>query len=64
MAYSAEVIQKARSRLAEAKAQRESENLRRLSQAYQAVPRLKQIDWSCAAPWPRQPGRCSAPVAT
>lgn len=44
MAYSAEVIQKARSRLAEAKAQRESENLRRLSQAYQAVPRLKQID--------------------
>lgn len=44
MAYSAEVIQKARSRLAEAKAQRESENLRRLTQAYQAVPRLKQID--------------------
>ena len=44
MAYSVEVIQKARQRLAEAKAQQESENLRRLSQAYQQVPRLKEID--------------------
>lgn len=44
MAYSAEVVQRARARLAEAKADRESENLQHLAQAYAQVPRLKQID--------------------
>lgn len=44
MAYRGEVIQKARDRLAQAKADRESENLRHLNEAYRQVPRLKQID--------------------
>ena len=44
MAYSAEVVQRARERLAQAKADRESENLRHLAEAYRRVPRLKEID--------------------
>lgn len=44
MAYSAEVVQRARERLARTKADRESEQLRHLSDAYRQVPRLKQID--------------------
>ncbi|MBQ7415949.1 MAG: ATP-binding protein [Oscillospiraceae bacterium] len=44
MAYSAEVVQRARDRLAQAKADRESENLRHLTEAYRRVPRLKEID--------------------
>ena len=42
MAYSTEVVQRARERLAQAKADRESENLRHLSEAYRRVPRLKE----------------------
>ena len=45
MGYSAEVMQRARQRLANAKADRESENLRHRDEAYARVPRLKQIDW-------------------
>jgi DNA replication protein DnaC len=44
MAYSTEVVIKARERLAQAKADREAENQRHLIDAYQRVPRLKQID--------------------
>ena len=44
MAYSTEVVQRARDRLARAKADRESENLRHLTEAYRRVPRLKDID--------------------
>ena len=44
MAYSAEVIRRARVRLAAAKADRESENQQHLYEAYQKLPRLKQID--------------------
>ena len=44
MAYSKEVLQRARQRLESAKADRESENLQRLQQAYEQLPRLKEID--------------------
>ena len=44
MGYSAEVIQRARARLAEAKADRESENQQHLYTAYEQVPRLREID--------------------
>ena len=44
MAYSTEVVIRARERLAQAKADRESENQRHLADAYRRVPRLKQID--------------------
>ena len=44
MAYSTEVVLKARERLAQAKADRESENQRHLLDAYRRIPRLKQID--------------------
>ncbi len=44
MAYSAEVVRRARERLAREKADRESENLRRQAEVYQKVPRLRQID--------------------
>ena len=44
MGYSAEVIRRARARLAEAKADRESENQQHLHEAYKKVPRLKEID--------------------
>ncbi len=45
MGYSAEVIKRARERLAQAKADRESENRQHLQQAYEQVPRLRQIDF-------------------
>lgn len=44
MAYSTEVVQRARERLAQARADRESENLRHLTEAYRRLPRLKEID--------------------
>ena len=44
MAYSAEVMARARARLAEARADRESENREHLQQAYRKVPRLQEID--------------------
>ncbi len=44
MGYSAEVVQRARARLAQAKADRENEELRRLMDAYQRLPRLREID--------------------
>ncbi len=44
MAYSKEVLQRARQRLESAKADRDSENRQRLQSAYEQVPRLKEID--------------------
>ena len=44
MAYSAEVIQRARERLAQAREDRESENRQHLAEAYARVPRLREID--------------------
>ena len=44
MAYSAEVMARARARLAEAKADRESENREHLQTAYKKVPRILEID--------------------
>ena len=44
MAYSAEVVKRARARLAQAKADRESENNQHLAEAYARLPRLRQID--------------------
>ena len=44
MAYSQEVVKRAKARLAQEKADRESENLQHLQQAYERVPRLRQID--------------------
>lgn len=44
MAYSAEVMARARERLAQAKADRESENRQHLHQAYEKLPRLQEID--------------------
>ena len=44
MAYSAEVLRRARARLAMAKEDRESENREHLQQAYAQVPRLREID--------------------
>ena len=44
MGYSKEVIQRARARLEQAKAERESENQRNLAIAYVREPRLKEID--------------------
>ena len=44
MAYSNEIVRRARQRLAEAKADRESENQAHLTEAYQRLPRLKEID--------------------
>ena len=44
MGYSSEVMQRARARLAAAKADRESENQQHLAQAYATVPRLREID--------------------
>ena len=42
--YSAEVMSRARARLAEAKADREAENREHLQTAYAQVPRLREID--------------------
>ena len=44
MAYSAEVVARARARLAEAREDRESENRQHLQEAYEQVPRIRQID--------------------
>lgn len=44
MGYSNEVIQRARARLEQAKAEREAENKRNLTVAYAQEPRLKEID--------------------
>ena len=44
MGYSAEVLQRARARLAAAKADRESENQQHLAEGYARVPRLREID--------------------
>jgi len=44
MAYSKEVLTRARARLAQEKADRESEYRQHLAQAYARVPRLQQID--------------------
>ena len=44
MAYSKEVVQRARARLAQAKEDRESENRQHLAEAYQQVPRIREID--------------------
>jgi len=44
MGYSVEVMQRARARLAAAKADRESENRQHLDEAYGRVPRLREID--------------------
>lgn len=44
MAYSLEVVQRARQRLASAKADRESQYQQRLQEAYREIPRLRQID--------------------
>ena len=44
MAYSEEVVQRARARLAQAKEDRESENRQHLAEAYDRIPRLRQID--------------------
>ena len=44
MAYSKEVLLRARQRLESAKADRDSENRQRLQKAYEQLPRLKEID--------------------
>ena len=44
MGYSAEVVRRARERLAQAREDRESENRQHLAQAYAAVPRIREID--------------------
>ena len=44
MAYSAEVVKKARQRLEMAREDRESENRQHLAEAYAQVPRIREID--------------------
>ena len=44
MAYSAEIIRRAQQRLNQARSDRESENQQHQAQAYEQVPRLKEID--------------------
>ena len=44
MAYSAEVVARARARLAEAREDRESENRQHLAEAYERLPRIREID--------------------
>ena len=44
MGYSAQVMQRARARLAAAKADRESENQQHLAEGYERIPRLREID--------------------
>ena len=44
MAYSAEVVKRARARLAQAEEDRESENRQHLAVAYARVPRIREID--------------------
>lgn len=49
MGYDKEVVSRARARLAQQRADRESENAARLQQAYTRVPRLKAIDMQLRA---------------
>ena len=44
MAYSKEVVARARARLAQAKEDRESENRQHLAEAYVRIPRIREID--------------------
>ena len=44
MAYSLEVVKRAKARLAQAKEDRESENRQHLAEAYKRVPRIREID--------------------
>ena len=44
MAYSLEVVKRARARRAQAKEDRESENRQHLAEAYKRVPRIREID--------------------
>ena len=44
MAYSAEVVKRARARLAQAEEDRESENRQHLAEAYRRCPRIREID--------------------
>ena len=44
MAYSTEVVKRARARLAQAREDRESENRQHLAEAYAKVPRIREID--------------------
>ena len=44
MAYSVEVVKRARARLAQAKEDLESENRQHLTEAYARVPRIREID--------------------
>ena len=44
MGYSADVVAKARARLAQAREDRESENRQHLAEAYRQIPRLREID--------------------
>lgn len=44
MAYSVDVVKRARARLAQAKEDRESENRQHLQEAYARVPRIREID--------------------
>ena len=44
MGYSAEVVRRARERLAQAREDRESENRQHLAEAYARVPRIREID--------------------
>ena len=44
MAYSIEVVKRARARLAQAREDRESENRQHLAEAYAKVPRIREID--------------------
>ena len=44
MAYSTEVVKRARARLAQEKEDRESENRQHLAEAYARVPRIREID--------------------
>lgn len=44
MAYSTEVVARARARLAQAKEDRDSENRQHLAEAYAKVPRIREID--------------------
>ena len=44
MSYSAEVVRRARQRLAEAREDRESENRQHMAEAYEKVPRIREID--------------------
>ena len=44
MAYSTEVVSRARARLAQAREDRESENRQHLQEAYARVPRIREID--------------------